>query len=188
MKLTSFLCFLLYTFSLTAQDSLVKEESFKWNIFLDTYYSYDFNKPQNHDKPSFMYNHKRHNEFNINLALIKSSYNANKVRANLGLMVGTYPEYNLAAEPGLLKQIYEANLGTKVFNQINLWIDAGVFPSHIGFESAISKECWTLTRSILAENSPYYEAGIRGSYTSKNEKWYLSILLLNGWQRIKRVD
>jgi hypothetical protein len=103
-------------------------------------------------------------------------------------MAGTYPEYNLTAEPGLLKHIYEANIGTKVFKQPNFWIDAGVFPSHIGFESAISKDCQTLTRSVLAENSPYYEAGIRASYTPKNEKWYLSILLLNGWQRIKRVD
>ncbi len=32
-------------------------------------------------------------------------------------------------------------------------MDAGIFGSHIGFESAISKDCWTLTRSIL-------EAGI----------------------------
>lgn len=59
-------------------------------------------------------------------------------------------------------------------------------PSHIGFESAISKDCWTLTRSILAENLPYYEAGTRLSYTTKNEKWYLIALLLNTGQRIRQ--
>jgi hypothetical protein len=143
---------------------------------------------KNHEKPTLFYNYKRHNEININLALIRGAYNTDKVRANLGLIAGTYPEYNLAAEPGLLKHIYEASIGTKILKHTNLWIEAGAFPAHMGFESAISKDCQTLTRSILAENSPYYEAGIKSSYTSKNAKWYLSILLLNGWQRIKRVD
>jgi hypothetical protein len=39
-------------------------------------------------------------------------------------------------------------------------------PSHIGFESVISADCWTLTRSLLAENSPYYETGMRLEATS----------------------
>jgi hypothetical protein len=64
----------------------------------------------------------------------------------------------------------------------------GILPSHIGFESAIGKDCWNLTRSILADNTPYYEAGARVSYTSDNGKWYASGLLLNGWQRITRVE
>ena len=61
-------------------------------------------------------------------------------------------------------------------------------PSHIGFESAVNKDCWTLTRSLLADNSPYFETGAKISYTSSNGKWFLSGLVLNGWQRIQRVD
>jgi len=60
-------------------------------------------------------------------------------------------------------------------------------PSHIGFESAIGRDCWNLTRSMLADNSPYYESGIKLGYTSKNEKLYLAALYLNGWQRIQRM-
>jgi hypothetical protein len=45
-----------------------------------------------------------------------------------------------------------------------------------------------LTRSILAENSPYYEAGVKLGYTSKSEKWYLAAMYLNGWQRIQKID
>jgi hypothetical protein len=95
---------------------------------------------------------------------------------------------NMAAEPGVLKNIYEANAGVKLSKNANLWLDAGILPSHIGFESAIGKDNWTLTRSMVADNSPYYEAGARLGYTSKNEKWYLAALYLNGWQRIQRVD
>jgi hypothetical protein len=61
-------------------------------------------------------------------------------------------------------------------------------PSHIGFESAISKDCFTLTRSILADNSPYFESGAKISYSSDNGKWFVSGLVLNGWQRIQRVN
>ena len=70
----------------------------------------------------------------------------------------------------------------------DFWLDAGVFDSHIGFESVIGKDEWTLTRSISAENSPYYESGANLNYTTKNGKLFLSFLLLNGWQHIQRPD
>jgi len=95
---------------------------------------------------------------------------------------------NYAAEQGVLKNIYEANAGVKLSRTANLWLDLGILPSHIGFESAISKDCWTLTRSLVAENSPYFESGARLSYTSKNSKLSLAAFALNGWQRITRVS
>lgn len=157
----------------------------QWSAYAEAYYAYDFNQPDNHNRPGFLYNHNRHNEFNINLAFVKAAYNAKNVRANLSLMAGTYANANLAAEPGVLKNIYEANVGLRLSPKV--WIDAGILPSHIGFESAISKDCWTLTRGILAENSPYYESGVKLSITP-NDKWTLSALVLNGWQRITRPD
>ena len=156
--------------------------------YLETYYSYDFANPLNHNRPSFIYSHNRHNEVNLNLAFIKAAYKKDIVRANLALATGTYMNANLSAEPGVLKNIYEANAGVKISKTKNIWVDAGVFASHIGFESAISKDCWNLTRSMLADNSPYYESGVKVSYTSANEKLFLSGLILNGWQRIQRVD
>ncbi len=110
------------------------------------------------------------------------------MRANLAFMTGTYANANLAAEPGVLRNILEGNVGVKISKHHNLWVDAGIFASHIGFESAIGKDCWTLTRSILADNSPYFESGVKLSYTTPNEKWFLSGLLLNGWQRIQRLS
>jgi hypothetical protein len=103
-------------------------------------------------------------------------------------MAGSYANANLAAEEGVLKNIYEANAGIKLAKNADLWVDAGIFASHIGFESAIGKDCWTLTRSMLADNSPYYESGAKISYTSTSGKWYVSGLVLNGWQRIQRPD
>lgn len=155
--------------------------------YIEAYYSYDFNKTNSNNKAGFLYSHNRNNEFNVNLAFVKASYNTERIRANLSIAAGTYMNANYAAEPGTLKNIYEANAGVEIGKK-NLWLDAGIFSSHIGFESAVSKDCWTVTRSILAENSPYFESGAKLGYTSDNGKWFLSALALNGWQRITRVD
>ncbi|MFN8346527.1 MAG: porin [Spirosomataceae bacterium] len=156
--------------------------------YAEAYYSYDFNQPANNDRPTFMYSHNRHNEFNINLGFIKVAYADEQVRGNVALMVGTYANANLAAEPATLRTIYEANVGVKIAKTKNVWLDAGVFASHIGFESAVSKDCWTLTRSLIADNSPYYETGAKISFTSDNGQWFLSGLVLNGWQQMRRTD
>jgi hypothetical protein len=158
------------------------------SCYIETYYIHDFASPQDHNRQDFVYSFNRHNEVNLNLGFVKAAYETQKVRANLALMTGAYSNANLSAEPGILKNIFEANAGIKISKNKNLWVDAGIFASHIGFESAIGKDCWNLTRSILADNSPYYESGVKLSYTSDNEKWFISGLILNGWQRIQRVD
>lgn len=156
--------------------------------YLEVYFSYDFAKPKNHLRQPFAYSHNRHNQFNVNLGVVKLALNKERVRANIALMLGTYSSDNLADEPSVLKNIYEANVGLRLARRHAIWLDAGVMPSHIGFESAIGKDCWNVTRSILADNTPYYETGVRLSYTSANEKWYISGLLVNSWQRIYRPD
>ena len=179
----------LLTFQATilfAQNDTLKKLTFTG--YGELYYSYDFSSPQNHEKPNFLYNHKRHNEINANLMLVKTNYTDKNVRGNLGLMAGNYAQYNLSTVPTWAKFIYEANIGIKISNRQNIWLDVGVMPSHIGFESAISADCWTLTRSILAENSPYYETGVKIGYINKKEKLAVSFMVLNGWQRLQKPD
>lgn len=156
--------------------------------YIEAYYSHDFTAPKtSQERPGFLYNHKRNREVNINLAFIKGAYTSERVRANLAIQVGTYAQYNYAAEQDLVKNIYEANAGVKLSKTKDLWLDAGIFSSHIGFESAISKDCWTLTRSILAENSPYYLSGAKVTYNTANGKWTILGSVLNGWQRIAKL-
>jgi hypothetical protein len=184
------LCF-LFSFFLIFLQSRAQSDSIKKHLsfggYVEAYYAYDFNKPENHERPSFLYNHTRHNEVNVNLALLRVNYETNRLKSNLGLMAGTYPQYNLAGEQPLLRNIYEANLDYKLLEKHDLWIEAGILPSHIGAESAIGKDCWTLTRSIMAENSPYYLSGARLNYTTKKQKVFIGLSYLNGWQRIQRV-
>ncbi|WP_395063155.1 porin [Flavobacterium sp.] len=189
MKKIVFTALVAFRFTTVNAQEVAKEKSpLTFSGYIETYYSYDFGKPDNHLRPGFVYSHNKHNELNLNLGLAKVNYAKDNVRGNLAIMAGTYAEYNLAAEQDLLQNVYEANIGVKISSKHNLWIDAGIMPSHIGFESAIGKDCATLTRSILADNSPYYEAGAKIGYTSKSEKWYLAAMYLNGWQRIQKID
>lgn len=154
--------------------------------FLDVFYVYDFARPEGPSRQPFFFNHNRHNEFNLNLGFIQWNVSHAKYRANLALQAGTYPNDNYADEPGLLKAVLEASVGVSLNGDNSLWLDVGIMPSHIGFESAISMDNSTLTRSILAENSPYFMAGAKLGYQA-NEKWYIAGLILNGWQRIQRL-
>ncbi|WP_158796918.1 porin [Pedobacter sp. L105] len=179
------LVFLLFITTKTfAQD--IKLSPFTISGYAEGYYNYDFNRPANHSIAPFIYSNNKTNEPNLNLGMVKAAFVTENVRANLAIAAGTYVNANYAAEPNIVRNIYEANLGIKLSNKSNLWLDAGILPSHIGWESAIGKDNWTLSRSLAADNSPYFETGARLSYTTKDEKWYLSALVLNGWQRIRR--
>ncbi len=186
MKKGILLALLINMHLLHAQDSA--SHLWQFSGYGELYAQYDANNPLNNSRPSFLYSHNRNNELTLNLAFVKASYTSKAVRANLALGAGTYMNANYAAEPGLLKNIYEANIGIRLSAKREWWLDAGVLPSHIGFESAVGKDCPTLSRSILADNSPYYETGIRISHTSTGGKWYLAFLLLNGWQHIQKPD
>lgn len=182
------LLFWLISFSLFAQtDSAWKKKpQIKLSGFVDVFYAWDFNRTESGKRQNFLYNHNRHNEFNLNLGYIKLSAVHDKYRANIALQAGTYTNDNYAAEPGVLKNIFEANAGVSLNRSNNLWIDAGIFASHIGFEGAVSIDNRTLTRSLLAENTPYYLSGAKLTYTPNN-KWTLTALVCNGWQRIQMV-
>jgi Putative beta-barrel porin-2, OmpL-like. bbp2 len=182
---------LLLSITVSAQDTTSEEQTtnpLSISGYVEAYYSYDFNRPENNNRPGFLYNFNRHNEFNVNLGFVKAAYSTERVRANLAVGVGSYMNANYAAEPGVLKNIFEGNVGVKLSKKNNLWFDVGILPSHIGFESAIGKDNWILTRSMVAENTPYFESGARVSYTTEDGKWSLAALALNGWQRITRVE
>ena len=159
-----------------------KKSSFKLSGYGDLYLGKHwggYNK-----KESFFYNHKVNNALRTNLLLLKGELTTTRIRATLALMTGDYSQYNLAAEPKWAKPLNEAFVGFKLSKTKNLWWDAGVYSSYIGIESSISSDCPTLTRSMVAENSPYYLSGTRIVFVSDNKKHEAGLHVLNGWQRI----
>jgi hypothetical protein len=150
--------------------------------YVDAYYGFDFAHGPTHTRPYFLFVHNRQNEFSVNNAVLGARYDDGRVRGSVSLQAGTYVSANYASEDPALRHIYEAYAGFRPFRKA--WLDLGIFSSHIGFESAISKDNWTLTRSIMAENTPYYESGARLTY-EVGPRLTLTGLVLNGWQNIR---
>jgi hypothetical protein len=186
-KIVHVLLIMLTGLNVLAQTDSTHQPLIRVSGFIDVYYAWDADRPAGTSRQFFLYNHNRHNEFNINLAYAKLEVLDERYRANLALQTGTYSNDNYAAEPGVLKNIFEANAGILLNKKNNLWLDAGVFPAHIGFESARSIDNPTLSRSLHAENSPYFLTGARLGF-QPSSKWHLNLLLTNGWQRIQRVE
>lgn len=151
--------------------------------FVDAYYAYNFNAYANDKVIPYLFNHSRHNEFNVNMAMLGMKYQGKRERMVFSIHAGTFALFNYAAEPVIFQHIYEGYAGIKLSEKKNLWLDAGIFSSHIGLETAISKDSWTLTRCLATEYIPYFEAGVRATYEI-NDKWTVVLLGLNGWQNI----
>jgi hypothetical protein len=178
-------CFIIsQIFVAKAQD---QEARVTFDGYIDIFYAYDFSNPTDHIRLPFLFHFNRHNEVNLNLGLLRVNYENDRVRGSFGLQAGTYAQDNYSAEESLLRNVFEAQIGVALNTDKTLWLDAGIFPSHLGFESAISSENATLSRSLAAENSPYFLSGAKLNY-QPNDKITLTGVVANGWQRIARLN
>ncbi|HEX9083988.1 MAG TPA: porin [Gemmatimonadaceae bacterium] len=159
-----------------------------FGAFVDSYYAYDFGRPLNFDR-LFTTQAARHNEFNVNLAYIEAKVSGPRLRGRLALQAGTSVQSNYAGEPAigalsgpsLSRFIQEAVAGYQI--SPSLWVDGGIFLSHIGMESFISRDNLTYTRSLSADYTPYYESGVKLTWQATPR---LSALftVVNGWQNV----
>jgi hypothetical protein len=178
-----FLALSICTLNLFAQSDSTGQLTFSG--YVEAYYGWDVNKTPLNERPDFLYNYRRSNEVAVNFAYLKAAYTNQRIRGNLALMSGTYAQYNLAAEPSGLQYIYEANIGIQLSATKNLWLDAGVLPSHLGLSNPIGKDWWNVTRTLACEGSPYYETGLRLQYITDNHNWLFGGYIINGWQHMQ---
>ena len=156
--------------------------------FVDTYYAWDFNRPAHVDR-AYTTQPARHAEANINLAFIETKLTGPRYRGRLALQWGTSVQANYAAEPkigsvsgpNLSQFIQEATAGYQL--SPSLWLDAGIFFAHTGYEGWISRDNLSYTRSLVADYCPYYEAGAKLTWTA-SPKLTATLALINGWQNI----
>lgn len=163
------------------------ELELKWGGYVDTYYAYDFNSPTGNSRnplPLVLFTQATdHNAFNLGLAFLEAKISGNKIRGRLAFQTGTSVPANYTSEGSnvLAKLVQEAIAGYEITE--NLWIDAGIYFSPIGFESWISRNNWLYTRALMSDFIPYYQSGAKVSYKI-NDNWAAQLHLINGWQNI----
>ena len=189
-SISSIILIVLFPFSLYSQNSsdTTKQKLIPLTVegYIDTYFSFDFNEPENSIRP-YSVSYTRHNEFNINLAYVSLKYASENVKAVFTPGFGTYMNANYATERVTLKNIVEAYVSVKIFKNKNIWLDAGVIPSPYTNETAIALDQICYSRSFAPEYTPYYLTGAKLSLPL-SEKVTLYTYLLNGWQVIEDVN
>lgn len=181
----------------SGKDSLTTSASdttpkLSFGAFVDTYFAWDVRQPANFDR-SYTTQPSRHDEFNVNLAYIEGKLSGPRYRGRLALQWGTSVQANYAGEPRLgsvsgpsmSQYLQEASVGYQL--QKNLWLDGGIFFSHIGYEGWVSRDNLTYTRSLIADYSPYYEAGAKLTWTP-TAALTATFVAVNGWQVISRYN
>ena len=167
-------------------------EGVRVGAFVDTYYAWDFSRPPSLDRV-YTTQPARHSEFNVNLAFIEARLDRESLRGRIAVQAGTSVQSNYATEPqigsvsgpDLSRLLQEAYVGVRVATP--LWVDAGMFCSHIGQESWISRDNPTYMRSLIADYTPYYSAGVRAVWQA-SAAFTVHLHLVNGWQNISETN
>jgi hypothetical protein len=153
--------------------------------FLDSYFVWNANRPANHQNfvPGAGTTAAKANEFEINLAEVEFARDPKPVGFKFSIVAGNGTDVVHASDPArdTFRYIYQASLSYRTSGGV--LVEAGVFPSHIGYEGFYSKDNWNYTRGWLGELSPYYQAGVKATY-AWNDRWSGQLHVLNGWQVI----
>jgi putative OmpL-like beta-barrel porin-2 len=164
--------------------------------FVDTYYTYNFNKPSTAcatfaEVAQFNCLHNfdfTHNSFSLNLAELaieKKPAADSRAGFRVDFDYGPTAAWVAAFDPGTstifqhIQQAYVSYLAPT--SKGSLQFDFGKFVTPIGFEVIESKDNWNYSRSLLfALAIPYYHQGLRVAY-SPNDKSTITGFVFNGW-------
>ncbi|MEM6514916.1 MAG: outer membrane beta-barrel protein [Bacteroidota bacterium] len=142
--------------------------------YVDTYFSgYDTDLSQNEFQP-FITVGARDNTFGLNIAQIGVNYKHDFLRSNIILHYGDIAQATWSSE---FNFVQEANIGVKLAE--NLWLDAGLFATHIGTESFLPKNNMLSSTAFKTFNEPFYQAGAKLSYSVSD--WDFELWALNGY-------
>lgn len=169
--------------------------------FVDTYYSYNFNKPDSNRNTigagasNFDFHH---NDFSINLAEVvfsKSPTEGAPVGFRLDVDYGETTDFihcgalscdRTGAPDEPYKNIQQAYVTWAT--PIGLTLDMGKFVTHMGAEVIESKDNWNYTRGLLFCCAiPYYHAGVRANYAI-SDRLFVNGYLLNGWNDVVETN
>ncbi|MGA8806836.1 MAG: porin [Thermoanaerobaculia bacterium] len=159
------------------------DDAVKIHGFIDAYYAWNSSHPASHEnfEAGTGSTARRANEFDLNLAEVDITRDAKTVGFHLSLIAGNGADVIHASEPQGYRFVYQASILYKRSDRLTF--EAGIYPSHIGFEGFFSKDNWSYTRGWLAEFSPYYQTGISANYAFSSH-WSGELHVLNGWQNI----
>jgi hypothetical protein len=151
------------------------------SAYLDASFAHDFNDLPTR-KRSYTTQALYSDEPMLNLGFVDATFSSQGYRGRLAVQYGSSVIENYQNEPQtLFRYLQEAFIGVKLSDRLTF--DTGIFLSHIGTETWIGRDNATVTRSLIADYSPYYQSGGRLVYQVTPEL-HTELHFLRGWQNI----
>lgn len=151
---------------------------------VSAYYSYSVQRPPDHLR---MYSTQpaTNGQIAIDLAVASMSWKTSSIDFDIALQAGTWADANYVGADADWKIVNQATVRVR---PDSAWsIGAGIGPSHIGQEGAINARNMLLSRSLIADYTPYYNATIDVTF-APSQQWTFAVYALNGWQQIVDVN
>ncbi|MGV3524498.1 MAG: outer membrane beta-barrel protein [Candidatus Sericytochromatia bacterium] len=129
----------------------------------------------------------RRNEFNLNTAQVSASTQMDWFRGRTTLQFGNIAHSSWI--PSRYSAIQEANLGIRPLSNLgaegnDLWIDGGIFLTHIGNEALLPRYNWLSNLALVTMYEPFYQSGLRASY-NWGSMLNFQLHVLNGYGNIE---
>lgn len=142
--------------------------------YVDVYYA-QYSDTETDDVELFQPLDPRSNSFGLNTFQISMQYNVHRLRATARLHFGDLAN---AGWPADLTFVKEAHFGIHILKKF--WLDAGLFPIHLGAEVVPPKDNLLSTITLATFHEPFYQAGIKIS-NEDTARFYASLHLVNGY-------
>ncbi len=131
-----------------------KKETLKFEAYLDTYYAWYSDSAGIDQYQKFPTSSPKANQFGLNMLMASVKYEHQKVR---GTIVLHYGDIASSAWSTNFNLIQEAHVGLRLMKKV--WIDAGFFRTHLGFESIQCRENLTTSVATTTYYEPYFLSG-----------------------------
>ncbi len=133
---------------------LGKLNHFTFGLYIDTYYNWTINAPQDTSNiVPYSANCPVQDQIRMNVAALEFYYTTDKVRGKLAIQYGDAPNLMASSNSQWIKTIRQANFGFRVIK--NLWIDFGYIFNPIGYEST-----WAVLNQVtFVTIGGYFEPG-----------------------------
>ncbi len=158
------------------------------NLFLDTYYGYNFNRPASRTNQLRAYD-PTHNGFTVNQATLiaeRATSRANRryVGGRVDLQFGQATSLLQGSpanepRPGVYQHIFQAYGSLLLPFGEGLQLDFGKFAGSLGIEGNYAKDQFNYSRNYFFNYLPFYHTGLRATYPV-NSRFTATYWLVNG--------
>lgn len=150
------------------------------HVLLDAAYSTSFNTPPNHER-AFTLQPSRNGQLGIMQGIAGVELRSTHVRGKVAAQTGWFADVLWTGPDAAFRWLSEAWVGVRLTDGV--WLDAGVYPSHIGAESMIARDNLVVSRLYVSDATPYAETGVSLTW-DESASTSVAVHILNGWQRI----